>query len=129
MASKRDRVVDEPDQSDIPPALTATEWANIARLSDDHRRLFVNAAQDADRPHAVIAMLNDALHDEDPRKLTPEQIALLRYVAGTVETLLTVPIRDMSLSVAAQDALDWSERYSQLLELADVLASYLPPEA
>lgn len=116
-------------ESDIPPALTPNEWANVAKLAADALRRYVDLSQEVGRPHAAIAILNDELHDEDPRKLTRETAAairraaemigapsMLRYFAGASDTAPTVA------AVTAQ-----GELYSQLLELADVIESYLAP--
>ena len=113
---------------DIPPALTPNEWANITKLTADALRRYVDLSQEVGRPHAAIAILNDELHDEDPRKLTRAHVALLRRAAeliGRPSALrqFAAP-SDAAPTVAAVVA--QGEFYSQLLELADVIESYLP---
>jgi hypothetical protein len=112
---------------DIPPALTPNEWANITKLTADALRRYVDLSQEVGRPHAAIAILNDELHDEDPRKLAREHVALLRSVAEHFAT--TIPeLRSGASDTTVAEVAALSEQYSQLLELADVIESYLPPD-
>jgi hypothetical protein len=120
----------------IEPALTAEEWARIgcapARVYSDGygdpdvvvlfssdgwvtaKSIRADAYRDgalnvkvADRPAAVIALLNAALPDSDPRKITRERLARLHYF-----------VENETTNDPGDDA----------LQFLDALASYLPPE-
>jgi hypothetical protein len=95
----------------IEPALTAEEWAKrVGVYGWDYGSGFI-----VDRPHAIIAVLNAALPDADPRKITRKHIAMLRE-AGRQRDSLSPPYLDITLDDAAE-----------LLAFADALESYLPP--
>lgn len=120
------------ETGDIPPALTPDQWREREFkviggatgqkfvLGSPH---FLGIAQDGARligltnvanVAALIALANAAFPDEDPRKLTWETVDALRRSEKTLES-------------ASHPVLDHE---AQLLgDLADVLASYLPPRA
>lgn len=98
--------------AEIQPALTPDEWADLARpayapgtLARDGyaMRLLPN------RPLAFFAVANDALPDDDPRKITWAMVDEIRAAAEEFET-------------------SWPRGHRYLLRVAtDVLAPYLPP--
>ncbi len=108
--------------TDIPPALTPNEWRNV-RSHPLERVKFVELAERIGRSHAAIALENDALNDEDVRKLTPERVALIRWAAERVNAELAARVSSLTVDAARELA----DRYSDLVELADALESYLPP--
>lgn len=116
------------DESDIPPALTPSEWSRAAahaKSTDDGRLTMVSMAWTVQRHEAVIALANAALHAEDPRKLTRETIALLRRAAEHISETQKMFADPKGQTVA--DAVADGELYSQIHELADAIESYLPP--
>lgn len=98
----------------IKPALTPKEWQAVD-VTDvrgwDDGSIYVGRSNDGDwnvskKPHALIAILNAALLDSDPRKFTREWVNELRE--GTN-------------AVGVNTAL--------LHHIADALESYLPPDS
>ena len=65
------------------------------------------------RAHAAMAVANDALSDDDPRKITREKIEMIRAAANSV----------------ADEVVEGSHRVTDLRAFADALESYLPPES
>lgn len=110
--------------SDIPPALTAREWANL-RANPLAVVTILEFAEEIGRHHAVLAIANAGLHDEDPRKIRREHVELLRQVA---DDLSDERAHSVGSAATVDDAVAYGEQYSALLELADVLESYLPPK-
>lgn len=118
-------VVERDDESsDIVPALSSHEWAawrgqrvnpvTMMREVSAHRPI-------ADTLWKSIAITNDQLHDEDPRKFTRQEVAMLRAAATAAE----IAEREQS-DPAKSDA--YGELYSKLHEFADVIESLLPME-
>jgi hypothetical protein len=110
----------------IPPALTAEEWARAARsiygdipqAADVYRdAILYDGAARWDGPgaataaHGLAALANAALPAGDPRKIAPEDVALLRLIAE------------------ASFELDGprSETGARIAALAAKLAALLPP--
>lgn len=114
-----DRVEDE--SSDIAPALSEHEWAawRGQRLNPVTMQREVSAfAPLADNLWKTIAVANDQLDDEDPRKLCLRTIGMLQEAAMAVEALQkTEP--DIE-KVKALGAL-----FSDLHEFSDVIESLL----
>lgn len=123
------------DTPKLEPALTAQEWAAKCvegreassvleddslpgvRIEDGVLKLDtwdpgVAGEVPPERAAAVIALLNDTLRADDPRKITRERVRLLRA--------LTTDMRTIDLTPAQLDV--------ELRALADALESYLPPE-
>jgi hypothetical protein len=101
----------------IEPALSAEEWARgiPGVFGWDDGSVFIDWREPeplegphVDRPHAIIAALNAALPDSDPRKITRALVRRLRETAYT--------------------AADGYSGPTWLADLADALESYLPPE-
>lgn len=117
----------------IEPALTAEEWADLPDA-------YALCAEWDGNERKIIALANDSLADSDPRKITRRHAELLRVVAGLAEryvkTLAAIkslrPIK-ADLDVEIKKTLDVAvpanaERAKdEMLVLADVLESYLPP--
>lgn len=91
----------------IEPALTAEEWADFARSSRLARKGMLGAVLGSGQLPKVLAMANAALPDGDPRKITRDDVLILRQVVGA-----WFP--------------DW--RMEALAELAAKLAALLPPK-
>lgn len=122
------------DVAKIEPALSAEEWKRAVESANPDVRaswpmqaafgLYSDRyghAADIDDPHAVIALLNAALPDGDPRKITRARIASLRQAARFVEN------GRLSTHWSESDN-PWVQIGDDLRTLADALASYLPPE-
>lgn len=95
----------------IEPVLSAEEWADL-RNPILRAPLLAQLGGGTD-PRAIaqtITILNDALPDSDPRKITREMIEGLRN----------------SVDVLGFCGYPW--RAEQVQSVADALASYLPPE-
>jgi len=123
---------DEETTSDIGPALTPDEWARIFAHADktldaakaDAFLAYLTRQGFAGNPHAavaLIAMANAGLHDEDPRKFTRETVRDIRSAAIAVE--------DAADAQMPEDGTELHDLFTRLHELADVIESYLPPEA
>lgn len=118
------------DKSNIEPALSAEEWAigMVVRgeeFDGDGMHAQVNSVlgfmvdnycpetqsshQDPNHLAAIIALANAALPDDDPRKITRQDLAMLRRAGGEF------------IDRGDCDALE------RLHRLRAVLASYLPP--
>jgi hypothetical protein len=116
----------------MEPVLSAEEWARakdedaltdvpvgehvVAYVADGIVRIALLekpgvATGALDQPARAIALLNDALPDSDPRKITREMVNDLRDVA-----------------IGVQGACGSPEKDAQLLRYVDALESYLPPE-
>lgn len=139
--------------SDIPPALAPIEWikksanrqsidtglydakwqqetGEIMRVCEPGAFGECVPISDPNDLAALIALANAALHDEDPRKFTRERITALRFAAEIVsEHIETIGVIGAGNAGVDQRFAAESETHSQLLELADVIESYLPPEA
>jgi hypothetical protein len=89
----------------IEAALSPIEWQEVRELEGRqglvYELSYIGWIATARRIPASIAILNDALPDSDPRKITRERVDLLAEIA---------------------------KEYPLLQPLADALASYLPPE-
>lgn len=104
----------------IRPALTCEEWEDVDEKDIhgwDDGNLYVGRPRSkegdldiTDRPHALIALANAALPDDDPRKITHESVAVIR--------------------AAGDNAAEWGHDLAAavLRGVADGLRSYLPPE-
>lgn len=106
--------------SDIPAALSAAEWHawRTERLNPVTLMREVSAfAPNPDALWKAIAIANDQLHDEDPRKLTHDVVTALRAAAEALP------------EEGYNEARGASTKYSRLHDLADVIESLLPPEA
>jgi hypothetical protein len=105
----------------IEPALTPEQWAKgIPKVYGyDDGSVFldwrVSPMRLDDGPHAIIAALNAALPDDDPRKITQAMIAVLREFAEAP-------------GYGWSDADGNNFPNEELTRIADALASYLPPE-
>lgn len=91
----------------IPLALDAAEWAHA--LDEEVREGLayeVTYLWGRSRPAAAIALANAALPDDDPRKITREDVDNLR-------------------GILSGDA--WAVAKADIKRLADTLESYLPP--
>jgi hypothetical protein len=100
---------------DIPPALTASEWA---KQEEGDLGGFRIVGRGIDGPHylaVLIARANAALPDEDPRKIRREHVRLLRDAADALP------------EEGRATALGLDTNASRLHEFADALESYLPP--
>lgn len=106
----------------IHPALTPEEWAKLD--SPEYRSAILGALcarlkADHTGP-MLIAILNAALPDSDPRKITREKIALIHemYRMGCSCGVIT-----------ADDMTSWDRLQAELPAFAAALESYLPPLA
>jgi len=113
----------------VPPALSATEWAQLELSSPSHNAFAIQKPagalalrisapnreihlRDATEYAAVIALANLALAESDSRKLTRAHVKLLRRVADDNEV---IPWGAEKTAITL------------LRHLADVIESYLPP--
>lgn len=86
------------------------------------------------REAAAIAALNDALPDDDPRKITRDKIRLLRETVGEFAVQWQIDLEHLEAEVARAATKGGRvrakevERVVGLVALADALESYLPPE-
>ncbi len=100
----------------IDPALTADEWVAVRNGEMNVADHFIEidasgiAGGEARLWPAVVAIGNDKLRDDDPRKITGEWIAELRLSAKQIEEDRGPLPRN------------------RLAEMADALESYLPPQ-
>lgn len=119
--SLRDAQTDD-DAPDIPPALSEQGWAawRSERLNPVTMMREVSSSPPlADNLVTTIAIANAQLHDEDPRKLTREDAALLRRAA---EIIGAIESDDEATQLANGDV------FTRLHEHADVIESYVEPE-
>lgn len=110
-------VVDE--STDIPAALSPAEWHawRTERLNPVTLMREVSAfAPNPDALWKAIAIANDQLHDDDPRKLTHDVVTALRAAAEALP------------EEGYNEATGASTKYSRLHELADVIESLLLPD-
>jgi hypothetical protein len=79
---------------------------------------------DARSPHAeIIRLANAALHDSDPRKFTRPKVDALRgYLAEWEEEM------KLARELGHDPGKGQGETHRLVVELADALESYLPPE-
>ena len=124
--------------TDLRPALTVDQWSARAyesfgdsgvRFSLGASGVNVSSSGDVENPAdlaALIALANAALGPRDPRKFGRAHVRLLRGAAeliiGTERTFASDRDDRPTEELVAERVI-----YSQLLELADVIASYLPP--
>lgn len=98
----------------IEPAQTPEQWAYFRRERSWGGAFYDEyVGSDAASCAENIALNNDALPDDDQRKIIPFHVALLRTVAA--ERDAGAPNGD-------------DERAEELRHLANLLESYLPPE-
>jgi len=111
------------DAPDIPPALSEHEWAQWRAHRLNPVTMRVEASGFPTPPATLvklIALMNDQLHDEDPRKLTRADAAMLRRAAEVIGAIES----DDEATTRAN-----GELFSQLHEHADVIESFLEPES
>lgn len=94
------------DETKIEPVLTAEEWAEARAERESwsigERVRFATEEAGLDDTAQLIAFANDALPADDHRKITREQIDMLRTA--------------------------WEATYHEPPTFVDALTSYLPPE-
>lgn len=136
----------------IEPALTPDEWFRRSVQRGDEREpgalrayidpqtewlclgntiasLAVSARPTADRVHAIIALANAALLDDDPRKITRAMVTeIIRSAQQMADVAKWFEQGRVKSSDPGADVADARKRESSLLALADALESYLPPE-
>jgi hypothetical protein len=116
----RNAAVDEAS-SDIAPALSEHEWTvwRGQRINPVTMLREVSGfAPNADNLWKTIAITNDQLHDDDPRKFTRRWPQLLRQAAAAVGIAQAAETDDWQKNALG-------ELYSELHESADVIASLL----
>lgn len=97
----------------IEPALNAEQWQSVK--ADHATALTMTLIAGGNFPEwgKLVAIANDALADDDPRKFTREWVDVLRTAAVSLDPNFYA-----------------GERVEQRVQaFADALASYLPPEA
>lgn len=107
----------------IPPALTPAEWADVrdpAQRADLFAQL--GFGTDAQGVAQTIAILNDALLDTDPRKITREWLSALEEVVGAA-TLWNHEQRKTGRGMQSGE-----HALAVVAGMFYTLASYLPPE-
>lgn len=124
--------------TDLRPALTADQWSGRdyesfgdsgVSLSLGTSGVKVVSASGIDNPAdlgALIALANAALPLRDPHKFVREHVRLLRgaaeLIASSERAFAPEGVDRPTEEIVAERVI-----YSQLLELADTIASYLPP--
>lgn len=116
------------DQPDIRPALSQFEWRDwrTQRLNPVTMLREVSAfPANADNLVKTIAISNDQLHNEDPRKFRRDQVRVLREV---IEMIDSAPARVPAgqLGTTIDDIQPDLDRMDVLHELAEAIESYLP---
>jgi hypothetical protein len=115
-------VDDGTDESpDIAPALSDHEWAvwRGQRINPVTMLREVSGfAPNPDNLWKTIAITNDQLHEEDPRKFTRLDAEMLRKAAACVAAA-------QSESKDDEQSADLGELFSELHEFADVITSLL----
>jgi hypothetical protein len=83
----------------------------------------------ADNLVKTIAIANDQLHAQDPRKLTRDTVGVLRRAAALAD-LKTPEITDENKDDpdTIRSLEDYSDLFMELHALADVVESIMPPE-
>jgi hypothetical protein len=113
----------------ILPALSAAAWREVREYLasnspiplGEYLQAIVDDQQETARwslentAAGMIAALNDALPDSDPRKITRETVRYLRELANFLESV-------------SEERTGIAEPEMQLRAIADALESYLPPE-
>jgi hypothetical protein len=120
------------DASDIPPALSDGEWGmwRHQRVNPVTMQREVSTHPPiADNLVKTIAIANDQLHAQDPRKLTRDTVGVLRRAAALAD-LKTPEITDENKddpdTICSLE--DYSDLFMELHALADVVESIMPPE-
>lgn len=126
-----DAVVETDDQPDIPPALSDHEWSQWRAHRLNPVTMMVEAS--AFPPPStnlvkIIALANDQLHDEDPRKLRREHVKILREVIQKIDSD-PVKVPSGQVGFTTDDVQPDIDRIDVLHELAEAIESYLSPEA
>lgn len=102
----------------IEPVLTEREWSGAdlvdSALSVEGGQIVNSANGQEEDAHIIIALANSVLPDDDPRKITREKLYRIYKAADFMNDRSTSPQRDADVSA--------------LLDFADTLESYLPPE-
>lgn len=122
------------------PALTADQWSRREYESFGDSGVSLNlgtsgvkvvSSSGIDNPAdlaAVIALANSALPARDPHKFTREHVRLLRgaaeRIAGSERAFAPDGLDRPTEEIVAEGVI-----YSQLIDLAGIIASYLPPPA
>lgn len=122
----------------LRPALTTDQWGKHeyesfgdsgVRLSVGPSGVKVASSSGIHTPAdlvALIALANSALPPRDPHKFAREHVRLLRgaaeLIVGTERAFAPDAVDRPTEEIVAERVI-----YSQLLELADIIASYLPP--
>lgn len=116
----------------IEPALTPHEWEDAldpdVRDGLAHEKSYLWGRA---RPHAAIAILNAALPDSDPRKITRETVKMLRALAVWQRSLTPAVTH---IAIASGERTKGEMRAftgtaaADINQIADALESYLPPE-
>jgi len=132
--------VSDEKTTDIPPALSDEQWAR-----GEYRTISVRATlqgqsleivdreihepgiADVSDAAALVALLNELLRRfDDPRAVTRQHVDMLRAAAFRIEQIIPT---DIDRQWREEKSSANRETRSQLLELADVFESYLPPES
>lgn len=113
---------------DIPPAMSESEWADVAKYGVNYLRAESGPrtwwnGDDANEVAAIIALANETLRRfDDPRALLREHVALLRQASRALED------HHVYVYVATDGDCEPEPVSSALDEFADALQSYLPRE-
>lgn len=111
----------------MQPALTKEEWERgipgVCGFDDGSVFIDWRHSGNVERPEAVIAALNAALPDDDPRKITQEMVdALDESIAWGAEC------DDACSDTGSWRTTEMEARYQSWRKIRDALASYLPPK-
>ena len=112
------------DTPKIAPALTPEQWKAAQEnefVKQDMARRFASGRQGT--THGLIALLNDMLRDDDPRKITRADVDDERQAYHDA-VMLARHFQDAGMEPAR---LACRERAARHRRRAEVLASYLPP--
>lgn len=128
---------DQGAETNIKPALSVDQWSKreYERSGENGVSLGLGTGVNVVAPGAIddpadvialIALANAALPVQDPRKFTREHVRLLRgaaeLIGGSERGFATDGADRATAEMVAERVV-----YSQLLDLADVIESYLPP--
>jgi hypothetical protein len=124
--------LDDLEASDIRPALALGEWELWRHQRVNPVTLYREIGGRPPIPDNLvktIAIANDQLPDEDPRKFTRSTLELLRRAAALADLRAPDVTAENQLDGATIEKLEaYSDLFAELHAFADVLEALLPPD-